>query len=235
MTTQRAASTSAFGELDIWLARAGRHEQLYEKLGAHPVENGVRFAVWAPNAHYVGVVGDFNDWDPAASPLQPVQETGIWEGVVEQLRRPVGIDPAIDGRVLREIAADARPEAAIRSRPRAPWGWLAAAAVLAVLVVARPWHRGGAPGLAPFQFVLVAPQAASVSLVGDFNDWDPARARLQAAHGVWTTVIQLPPGRYRYAFLVNGVEWRADPSAPHAADDEFGTQSSVVTVTGSGS
>ena len=83
MTTQRAASTSAFGELDIWLARAGRHEQLYEKLGAHPVENGVRFAVWAPNARYVSVVGDFNGWDPAASPLRPVQETGIWEGVVE--------------------------------------------------------------------------------------------------------------------------------------------------------
>lgn len=160
----------------------------------------------------------------------------VVERVVEQLRRPVGIDPAIDERVLREIAADTRPEAVIRARPRAIWGWagLAAAAVLAALVVIRPWHRGGTSGLAPFQFVLVAPQAASVSLVGDFNDWDPARARMQAAHGVWATVIQLPPGRYRYAFLVNGVEWRADPSAPHAADDEFGTQSSVVTVTGSG-
>ena len=159
----------------------------------------------------------------------------VVERVVEQLRRPVGVDPALDQRVLREIAADARPEAAIRIRPRAIWAWLAAAAVLAAVVVARPWNRGSPAGRAPFQFVLVAPQAASVSLVGDFNDWDPARARLQPAHGVWTTVIQLPPGRYRYAFLVNGVEWRADPSAPHAADDEFGTPSSVVTVTGSGS
>jgi 1,4-alpha-glucan branching enzyme len=74
---------SAFGELDIWLARAGRHEQLYEKLGAHVVDNGVRFAVWAPNASYVSVVGDFNDWDPAASRLEPVDATGIWEGVVQ--------------------------------------------------------------------------------------------------------------------------------------------------------
>jgi len=55
MTQQRA---SAFGELDIWLARAGRHEELWSKLGAHPVERGVRFAVWAPNARYVSVVGD---------------------------------------------------------------------------------------------------------------------------------------------------------------------------------
>ena len=62
MTQARA---SAFGELDIWLARAGRHEQLYAKLGAHVVDGGVRFAVWAPNAQYVSVIGDFNDWDSA--------------------------------------------------------------------------------------------------------------------------------------------------------------------------
>jgi 1,4-alpha-glucan branching enzyme len=74
--------TSSFGELDIWLARAGRHEELWSKLGAHLVEGGVRFAVWAPNARYVSVVGDWNDWDTAADVLQPVDETGIWEGVV---------------------------------------------------------------------------------------------------------------------------------------------------------
>ena len=81
--TQSRASQSAFGELDIWLARAGRHEELYAKLGAHPVETGVRFAVWAPNARYVSVVGDFNGWDPAADPLGGVESTGIWEGTVE--------------------------------------------------------------------------------------------------------------------------------------------------------
>jgi 1,4-alpha-glucan branching enzyme len=80
MTQARA---SAFGELDIWLARAGRHEELWAKLGAHPVKGGVRFAVWAPNARHVSVVGDFNDWDPAADVLQPVAETGIWEGIVD--------------------------------------------------------------------------------------------------------------------------------------------------------
>ena len=80
MTQQRA---SAFGELDIWLARAGRHEELWAKLGAHLLEEGVRFAVWAPNAHFVSVVGDFNDWDPAADPLTPVAESGIWEGIVD--------------------------------------------------------------------------------------------------------------------------------------------------------
>ncbi|HTI06339.1 MAG TPA: hypothetical protein VL549_13595 [Gemmatimonadales bacterium] len=156
------------------------------------------------------------------------------ERVIEQLRRPVGIDPALDARVLREIAADARPEAALRAKPRMIWPWLAVAAVLAAVIVARPWARRDVAGETPFQFVLVAPQAASVSLVGDFNDWDPNRAPMQVAHGVWAAVVQLPPGRYRYAFLVNGVEWRSDPTAPHASDDEFGTPSSVVTVTGGG-
>ena len=80
MTQSRA---SAFGELDVWLARAGRHEQLGEKLGAHLVDGGVRFAVWAPNARRVSVVGDFNDWDTGADSLAPVDETGIWEGVVD--------------------------------------------------------------------------------------------------------------------------------------------------------
>ncbi|MCW2964582.1 MAG: glycogen branching enzyme [Actinomycetia bacterium] len=77
------ARASAFGELDIWLARAGRHEQLYAKLGAHRVDGGVRFAVWAPNAQYVSVIGDFNDWDATKDQLQPVDSTGIWEGIVE--------------------------------------------------------------------------------------------------------------------------------------------------------
>ena len=81
--TQLRASQSAFGELDIWLARAGRHEELYAKLGAHPVETGVRFAVWAPNASYVSVVGDFNGWDAAADPLRGGRRDRIWEGTVE--------------------------------------------------------------------------------------------------------------------------------------------------------
>src|SRR6185369_5046025 len=92
------ARASAFGELDIWLARAGRHEQLYAKLGAHRVDGGVRFAVWAPNARYVSVIGDFNDWDPARHQLEPVDDTGIWEGVVEGARVGQRYKYHLDGR-----------------------------------------------------------------------------------------------------------------------------------------
>lgn len=155
----------------------------------------------------------------------------IVDRVVQQLRQPVSIDPAVDDRVMAEIAADAAPR-----RPRlARWTWLAAAAALGAILIARPWAGGTASPLNAFQFVLVAPQASSVALVGDFNDWDPARSPMRTAQGVWATTVPLAPGRYRYAFLVNGVEWRADPGAPAARDDEFGTPSSVITVGGNGS
>jgi len=159
-------------------------------------------------------------------------EDDVVERVIQQLRRPVAIDPGLDARVMQEIAA-VRPA---QRRVWPLWSLLATAAVLGALLIARPWTRDAAQnGSDAFQFVFVAPQAASVSLVGDFNDWDPKRAPMQTAQGVWATVVNLTPGRYRYAFLVNGVEWRADPGAPAAKDDEFGTPSSVVTVGGRGS
>jgi 1,4-alpha-glucan branching enzyme len=100
---------------------------------------------------------------------------------------------------------------------------------------ARPSSTAAASARA-FGFVVVAPRAATVSLVGDFNDWDAARTPMQRTRkneSVWTAVIPLTPGRYRYGFLVDGVAWLADPAAPAARDDEFGTPSSVVTVGGS--
>ncbi|MGZ4375606.1 MAG: 1,4-alpha-glucan branching protein GlgB, partial [Gaiellaceae bacterium] len=87
-----------FGDVDIWLARAGRHEQIYEKLGAHVVDGGVRFAVWAPNAKYVSVVGDFNRWDSAASPLSLLGDAGIWEAVVEGAQEGQCYKFHVDGR-----------------------------------------------------------------------------------------------------------------------------------------
>jgi len=160
------------------------------------------------------------------------QDDETVERVIQHLRRPMVMDPGLDAREMREIARVPSP----KRRARLLLPLLAVAAVLAtVLIVARPWSWNRASKTDVLQFVLVAPQAASVTLVGDFNDWDPARSPMQTAHGVWATVVRLAPGRYRYAFLVNGVEWRADPSAPAAKDDEFGTPSSVVTVGGRGS
>jgi len=78
---------SRLTDYDVHLFREGNHFRLYQKLGAHPMEvdgtPGTLFAVWAPNAERVSVVGDFNGWDPEAHPLAPRWDgSGIWEGFI---------------------------------------------------------------------------------------------------------------------------------------------------------
>ncbi len=75
------------GEMDLYLVGEGRHEQLWQVLGAHPRRyespfgtlQGVSFAVWAPNAKGVRVVGDFNHWDGTAHPMRSLGSAGVWE------------------------------------------------------------------------------------------------------------------------------------------------------------
>jgi 1,4-alpha-glucan branching enzyme len=71
------------GELDLHLAGEGRHEEIYERLGAHVRAldgvTGTSFAVWAPSAKAVSVVGDFNSWDGRLHPMRSLGSTGIWE------------------------------------------------------------------------------------------------------------------------------------------------------------
>jgi len=71
---------------DLYLFNEGSHFRLYEKLGAHPMEHegkeGTCFAVWAPDAQKVYVMGDFNGWDKESHPLHPRRKSGIWEGFI---------------------------------------------------------------------------------------------------------------------------------------------------------
>ena len=85
-TTSKKPKTEGLGvigELDRYLFGEGRHYQLYHKLGAHPCtyrgQDGYYFAVWAPHAAAVSLVGDFNAWNPDATPMKPVADSGIYE------------------------------------------------------------------------------------------------------------------------------------------------------------
>lgn len=70
-------------DFDLHLFNEGNHHKIYEKLGAHPMtidgQNGVYFAVWAPSAKSVGVVGDFNYWDGSRHLMHPLACSGVWE------------------------------------------------------------------------------------------------------------------------------------------------------------
>jgi len=179
--------------------------------------------------------------------------------IAAELRVVPPLDPALDARIMAEVATLPAHEpggvgAAVRwlARPLtlrvSPIAGLAlAAGVAALLLWTGVFSRrdtvaletpAAAPGIllahqgrSTVQFVLVSPDAKTVTLVGDFNDWDAAATPLHRAQaGAWSVAVQLVPGRHRYAFIVDGVRWIADPTAPPAPDDDFGSPGSVVTV-----
>jgi len=85
-TTVKVPGATRLTADDLYLFNEGSHFRLYDKLGAHPATQdgttGTYFAVWAPDAKQVSVIGDFNGWDRAPNPLAPRADSGIWEGFV---------------------------------------------------------------------------------------------------------------------------------------------------------
>jgi len=135
-------------------------------------------------------------------------------------------------------------------RPR--WWWGAAAAVLLVAVTAKPWRARAVVGRADsaaagvaqpsgavtqvagseaVRFELKLPaDAGAVNIVGDFNSWDEKATPMTRTRGndTWTVQVPLSPGRYVYAFVVDGTRWLVDPLAPQVADAGFGPSSAVI-------
>jgi 1,4-alpha-glucan branching enzyme len=78
------------GDMDLYLAGEGKHHRLYDGLGAHLCDmdgvSGVSFAVWAPNAKRISVIGDFNNWDGRLFPMRQMGASGIWELFVPGLK-----------------------------------------------------------------------------------------------------------------------------------------------------
>jgi len=170
------------------------------------------------------------------------------EMIVEELQRPVVLDKSFERRVMvrvRRLYAEGRPR---RGR-----GWLTAAATIAH----RPaWAAALAAGIVaiatagvlrsrptpdrvvvtgsvePVMFVHVAPNAKSVAVVGDFNNWGLDGSALQATNlnGVWSVTARIPAGVHRYAFVLDGKQWVADPTAPRSSSDDFGMPSSALVV-----
>jgi hypothetical protein len=158
------------------------------------------------------------------------------EQVVTELRRAPKMDASFDRGVMRLVRAVARRPlrliAPLMPMPRwRVWSAFAAVAVgmLAVAIVPAFHHDRGQP----VQFVLVAPEASTVQVVGDFNGWDATHAEFAAENrggGVWTVTAPIPPGHHRYAFLVDDSLWVPDPDAPRVSDEDFGHPNSALVV-----
>jgi hypothetical protein len=168
------------------------------------------------------------------------------ELIVEELQQPVRLDESFERRVMvrvRRLYAQRRRHGvanwfagAARVTHHPGWAAAVAASVAAVVTLgvmkSRPQTSASGVPLEPVQFVLVAPSAHSVAVVGDFNDWGLNDSALVATNhqGVWSVTAPVPTGVHRYAFVVNGKEWVADPSAPRSAGDDFGLPSSALVV-----
>ena len=169
------------------------------------------------------------------------------EMIVEELRQPVLLDDSFERRVMvrvRRLHAERRPRrgrgwltvaATIAHRPA--WAAALAAGIVAIATAGVLRSRASGQVLAstsvePVDFVLVAPTAQSVAVVGDFNNWGLGNKALVATNhgGVWSVKATLPAGIHRYAIVVNGKQWVADPTKPRSSGDDFGMPSSALVV-----
>jgi 1,4-alpha-glucan branching enzyme len=123
-------------DYDLYLFGEGTHVRAYEKLGAHPGETdgraGVHFAVWAPNAARVSVIGDYNGWDPRSHPMQPQAQAGLWESFIPDIGTGASykyhIASSVNGYQVDKAdpygyAAEVRPQTASRVWDLAGYSW----------------------------------------------------------------------------------------------------------------
>lgn len=113
-------------DFDQHLFNEGTHERIYEKFGSHPIQqagqSGVHFAVWAPNAKAVSVIGDFNHWARNSHPMKRLADTGVWTTFIPKLGVGDLYKYAIeagDGRIFEKVdpygySSELRPRTASR-------------------------------------------------------------------------------------------------------------------------
>ncbi len=161
---------------------------------------------------------------PADERLDPTVERAA-----TLLRRPEPVRQAWRDELLARVST--RPRA--RRIPMRVWIPVGIAAVLcAVVGVERYAPRDSGDRV---RFSVSAPSAKRVSLVGDFNSWNPAAVPMRrGSSDVWVVDVRLEPGRHVFAFSIDG-SIRADSAAPRAVEDDFGVPGSVVVVPGRGS
>jgi hypothetical protein len=184
-------------------------------------------------------------------------ERAFLERITPSLQSPVSHKAGFEERVMERVRAEAplrypgvrapwwRRTRTLRLSPLAGLGLAAAFGGLVAVGTLATADRFGAGLKAPVaatvdtvhlvRFAISAPEARKVALVGDFNGWakDGTELTTSAVAGVWTITLPLPPGRHQYAFVIDGERWVIDPTAVIVSDD-FGTETSVVTVSGAG-
>lgn len=196
-----------------------------------------------------------------ALPVDLREEADLWDrldDVSAELRREVA-PPWLETRIMATLPAQiAQPwwrragnwllqPQTVRVRP-VSLSFAGAVAALAILLTGQPDQlnevapqtNGAAHTVANtnnaviyVQFAFANPNAKSVTIAGDFNDWDADTTPLRDTDGdgVWTGLIALRPGMHKYMFVVDGEQWVTDPEAERYVDDGFGMRNAVIAIT----
>jgi 1,4-alpha-glucan branching enzyme len=213
------------GELDLHLFAEGRHFEMSRVFGAQAMVldgvSGVRFAVWAPNARRVSVVGEFNGWDGRRHPMRLRREAGVWELFIPRLRPGLAYKYELlgpDGAVLPlkadpvALATEAPPATASRIAGAAPAAWTDAA-----------WMAGRAARQAPDAPISTYEVHAASwwqDAEGAAPDWDRLADRLiPYVQGMGFTHLQFMPVM-EHPF---GGSWGYQPLGLFAPSARFGT------------
>ncbi len=178
-----------------------------------------------PSANSVHIAGSFNDWNSSATPMKKVGEK--WQANLDLEPGEYMYKFVING---ADWIADPKND------NTADDGYGGVNSVLTVTGSAKKTDRDFKPKKAEASDGTVVTYkdggATSVSIAGEFNNWDMAANPMTKDGDTWSVALDLAPGDYMYKFVVNGSDWKVDPNNPNTADDGYGGQNSVLTVGG---
>ena len=201
-------------EFDLYLFGEGKHYELYEKLGAHLVVHegvsGVVFAVWAPNAQRVSVVGDFNQWDGRRAPMRPRGATGLWELFLPGLAQGDLYKYEVKSRFAGYLAVKSDPYGfAMEVRP--------STASIVWDLSRYEWHDQAWVAARPQRQALDAPMSVYEVHLGSWQ-------RLEADGNRWLTYRELADRLVPYARDMGYTHLELLPIAEHPFDGSWGYQ-----------
>ena len=223
-TTDPYSFGPVLGPLDDLLIAEGTHFRLFDKLGAHPIDHegasGVHFAVWAPNARQVSVVGDFNDWDGARHPMRNRKDIGVWEIFIPD----IGVGRAYKYRIVG-------PDGAVLPLKADPFAFAAELRPSTASIVARPGKDDWGDEAHRAHWSSVDPRREAISIYevhpgswrrngeGWFQTWDEMAEQLipYVAEMGFTHIEFLPVSEHPY-----DPSWGYQTTGLYAPSSRFG-------------
>lgn len=111
-------------------------------------------------------------------------------------------------------------------------GFVLACCLAVLFPFVRPFSAPTIPGPETYRFVLYLPDAGEASVIGTFSDWSPIPMEKVGNTGYWTLNMNLPPGEYRYSYLIEQHTRIHDPTVPDRETDDFGGENSILRIAG---